>query len=249
MFIPSSSVSADEKVFTSRTIGAKFVLIQAGTFMMGAPKGEELFKNEHQHLVTISKPFYMMTTEVTQGQWRKVMENNPSRFKDCGDDCPVEQISWNDVQLFIKKLNKIEGTSKYRLPTEAEWEYAARAGTTTHFYWGNDEDCSMANYGSIWAEQCKGKNPGRTMKVGSFSPNAWGLYDMHGNVWEVVQDHYGEYPVGHVTDPTGPSSGDFRVDRGGSWSHEASKCRSATRSPNAPDGRHDVLGFRLVRDK
>jgi len=127
------------KEFTSPTLGAKFVRIPAGTFTMGSPSSERgRTINETQHQVTISKPFYMQTTTVTQGQWKAIMGNNPSNFSSCGDDCPVEKVSWNDVQDFIGKLNQREGTDKYRFPTEAEWEYAARAGTKTPF---NTGDC------------------------------------------------------------------------------------------------------------
>ena len=123
------------ETFTSPTIGAKFVIVPAGSFTMGSPAGEYgRGDDERQHQVTISKPFYLQTTEVTQGQWQQVMGNNPSYFNHCGAGCPVEQISWNDVQEFIRKLNSQEGVDRYRLPTEAQWEYAARAGTTTKFH-------------------------------------------------------------------------------------------------------------------
>lgn len=147
LFIPDPYLAADEKIFTSPVIGAKFILIPSGTFKMGSPSEEpERGSDETQHQVTISKPFYMQATLVTQGQWKKVMSNNPSYFKNCGNDCPVEQVSWYDVQEFITKLNSIEGTNKYRLPTEAEWEYAARAGTTSLFYTGNCLSTDQANY-------------------------------------------------------------------------------------------------------
>ena len=172
--------------------------------MRGSPENEpDRSRNETQYKIKISKPFYMQTTEVTQGQWKKVMGNNPSGFKDCGDDCPVEQVSWNDAQEFIKKLNQMEGTNKYRLPTEAEWEYAARAGTTTPFYTGNCLSTDQANYnGNYPLTGCpKGQFREKTMRVGSFEPNAWGLYDMYGNVWEWCQDWFDDYtwrepPVG-----------------------------------------------------
>jgi formylglycine-generating enzyme required for sulfatase activity len=245
---PSSKSPGDQETFKSTVMGGKFVLIPAGTFMMGAQIREtEADGNETQHQVTISRPFYMQTTEVTQGQWKMVTGNNPSHFISCGDECPVEQVSWNDAQKFIRKLNTMEGTDKYRLPTEAEWEYAARAGTTTRFYWGNRDDCSRANYGNGFSPECKGTNPGKTMKVGSFAPNAWGLYDMHGNVLEWVQDWKGNYPAGNATDPQGPASGLVRVFRGGSWIDDAKSCRSAVRGVSDPDSRYDLLGFRLLR--
>ncbi len=238
------------KIFVSPTLGAKFVLIPAGTFTMGSPSNEPGRDNdETQHRVTLSKPFYMQTTEVTQGQWKAVMGNNPSYFKNYGDDCPVEQVSWNDVHEFIRILNQREGTDKYRLPTEAEWEYVARAGTTTPFHTGNCLSTDLANsQGFLPLSGCpRGRDRERTIRVGSFPPNDWGLYDMHGNVREWVQDWTGNYPNAHVTDPTGPSGGIFRVIRGGGWFYDARRCRSAIRDFNAPDYRDDSLGFRLAR--
>jgi len=249
LFISDSSPAADDKVFTSAAIGAKFVLIPAGTFSMGSPPNEPgRGSNETLHQVTISKPFYMQTTLVTQGQWKKVKGGNPSNFKKCGDDCPVENVSWNDVQDFIKKLNQLEGDNKYRLPTEAEWEYAARAGTTTPFFTGNCLSTDEANYdGNYPLTDCpKGKFRGKTVRVGSFTANAWGLYDMHGNVFEWCQDWYGDYPSGEVTDPSGPSAGSGRVLRGGHWRTHARYCRSAYRDAITPDSRNDIVGFRLV---
>ncbi len=239
--------------FTSPTLGAKFVLIPAGTFMMGSPGNEPGRDNdETQHQVTISRPFYMQTTEVTQGQWKRVMGNNPSHFRNCGDDCPVEQVSWNDVQNFIRRLNQLEETDKYRLPTEAQWEYAARAGTTTPFHTGSCLSSEQANYDGNYPQPgCpKGGFRQTTVRVGSFSPNAWGLHDMHGNVWEWVQDWKGDYPSGSVTDPEGPSSGSRRVNRGGSWDKIARYCRSAVRgNRDYPSKIYLYLGFRLLRTR
>jgi sulfatase modifying factor 1 len=175
------------------------------------------------------------------------MGNNPSLFKHCGDDCPVEQVSWKDCQEFIRKLNQM--TSKqFRLPTEAEWEYACRAGTTTSFNTGKCLDADQANYrGDFPMPGCgKGPNRGKTMPVASFKPNAWGLYDMHVNVWEWCQDWYDDYPDGSVTDPVGPSSSGYRIRRGGSWFDFARDCRSAHRYWFTPDTRYDILGFRLA---
>ena len=240
-------VPFSEFTFTN-SLGMTFNLIPAGTFMMGSPADEpERYSNETLHQVTLTKSYYMQTTEVTQGQWREVMGSNPSYFTSCGDDCPVERVSWNDVQAFITELNK-RGEGTYRLPTEAEWEYAARAGTTTPFYTGNCLSTNEANYdGGFPLTGCpSGVYRGKTVPVASFAPNAWGLYDMHGNVWEWVQDWYGSYPSGAVTDPTGPSSGSFRVFRGGSWVSTAGYCRSANRFLSNPDYRFDDGGFRLV---
>jgi len=235
----------------TNSIGMKFVYIQPGSFMMGSPESEpKRDDDEKQHKVRLTKGFHMQTTEVTQGQWKAVMGSNPSGFKDCGNDCPVEQVSWNDVQKFIKKLNKKEKSDKYRLPTEAEWEYAARAGTSTAFSFGKCLSTDQANYdGRYPLKNCpKGEYRRKTLPVASFAPNAWGLHDMHGNVWEWCQDWYGEdYPSGAVTDPGGPSTGSVRVLRGGSWRNGAGYCRAAVRYRDTPDVRFRSIGFRLVR--
>ena len=242
---PSES---EQKITNS--IDMIFVYIRPGTFRMGSPSDEPgRNNNETQHQVTITKPFYMQTTEVTQGQWRAIMGNNPSYFSNCIDGCPVENVSWNDTQEFIRRLNQKEGGSIYRLPTEAEWEYAARAGTSTPFNTGNCLSTDQANYnGNYPLFGCsKGLYREKTIRVGSFSPNAWGLYDMSGNVWEWCQDWKGDYPSGSVTDPAGPLSGSSRVNRGGGWGGNAKNCRSASRGGSAPGGRGSGIGFRLSR--
>jgi formylglycine-generating enzyme required for sulfatase activity len=251
-----------QKTITN-TIGMKFVLIPAGSFTMGSQLSPEevaksyggkaeYFKDEHPpHSVKITKPFYLQTTEVSQAQWKRVMGDNPSYFKDCGDDCPVEKVSWVDAQEFISKLNQMEGTNKYRLPTEAEWEYACRAGTTTPFFTGDCISTDQANYnGNYPGENCpKGQYREKTVKVGSFQPNAWGLYDMHGNVYEWCQDWYdGDYPSNSVVDPKGPDDGEKRVLRGGSWFITAWIIRSAYRGWYIPDYRNNGYGFRVARD-
>jgi formylglycine-generating enzyme required for sulfatase activity len=231
------------------SLGMIFVLVPPGSFRMGSPANEAgRNSDETHHRVTISEPFYMQTTEVTQRQWREVMGNSPSYFKGSGDECPVEQVAWNDVQEFIRRLNHMFETSKYRLPTEAEWEYACRAGTDTQFFFGNCLSTDDANYdgnypmsGCAAGEDRKGPVP-----VGSFSPNAWGLYDMHGNVWEWCQDWYGALSDGDAADPTGPSSGFGRTNRGGSWFDTARSCRSAYRYNHDPNSRYNYLGFRLA---
>ncbi len=177
--IPAASVLAGDTITKSlvNSIGQKFVLIPAGSFMMGGPVNE-LHRSDAespQHRVTISKPFYMQTTEVTQGQWKGVMGHNPSHNRPCCD-CPVENVSWDAVQEFIRLLNVSEDTGKYRLPTEAEWEYACRAGSTTTWCFGDDE-ARLGEY-AWYSDNCRETHP-----VASKKPNAWGLYDMHGNVW------------------------------------------------------------------
>jgi formylglycine-generating enzyme len=178
-----------------------------------------------------------------------VMGSNPSYFGNGGEECLVEGVSWDDCQSFIKKLNQMEGKDLYNFPTEAQWEYACRAGMRTPFFFGNCLSTDEANYdGNYPYSGCsKGKCRTETTPVYSFWANAWGLYDMHGNVWEWCRDWYGDYPKGSVTDPVGPSSGDFRVIRGGSWDDYARYCRSAYRDYFSPDDRDGYLGFRLLR--
>ncbi len=192
------------------------------------------------HLVRISQPFYLGTCEVTQAQWQEVMENAPSHFM--GDpNLPVENVSWDDVQEFIHRLNERENHTEYRLPTEAEWEYAARAGSTMAYSFG-DDSVRLGEY--AWYAENSG---GRSHVVGQLEPNAWGLYDMHGNIWEWVQDWYAEYLSEMLTDPYGPASGSFRVFRGGSWNNRARYCRSSFREGDVPDHRGNDLGFRLLK--
>jgi formylglycine-generating enzyme required for sulfatase activity len=222
------------KSFTNST-GMKFVYINPGSFTMGSINGDSDEKPVHK--VKISRGFYMQTTEVTQGQWKTIMGDNPSHFKSCGDSCPVESVSWDDAQNFIKKLNQKEGKT-YRLPTEAEWEYACRAGSDSDYANGNSLDVIGWYYG----------NSGRTThSAGQKKANNWGLYDMHGNVWEWCNDWYADYSVGQVTDPSGSVSGSLRVYRGGSWDSYASGCRSAVRGRLTPGYRFVHLGLRLAR--
>jgi formylglycine-generating enzyme required for sulfatase activity len=236
------------------SIGMEFVLIPAGRFMMGGNFSPEetakkygrnarYFKREHpQHKVTISKPFYLQSTQVTQSQWEKIMGNNPSGFEDCGDNCPVENVSWDDAQDFIRRLNEKEATVKYRLSTEAEWEYACRAGTTTEFSFGDGVD-KLEDY--AWYNNI---SEDITHPVGQKIANPWGLYDMHGNVWEWCQDWYGDYPSNPVVDPQGLDKSDRRVLRGGSWFDGTRSPRSAFRERSFPYDRDDSFGFRVARD-
>jgi len=206
------------------------VLIRPGTFTMGSDEGGD----ERAHQVTLTKPFYLGKYEVTQEQWQQVMGGNPSVFK--GAKNPVENVSWDDCQEFMGKLRKKVPGEAFRLPTEAEWEYACRAGTTGEY--AGDLD-AMAWYDS--------NSGGKTHPVGGKKPNAWGLYDMHGNVWEWCADGYGDYPNGAATDPNGPNTGSIRVLRGGSWFHVGALCRSALRRWFTPVIRFDRVGFRFDR--
>ena len=254
-----------QKIKIMNSLGMEFIYIQQGTFMMGSPPNESgRYDDEKQHRVTLTKGFYMQITEVTQGQWKEVMGRNPSYFKNCGDDCPVEGVSWSDVQQFIRELNQREGSGTYRLPTEAEWEYAARGRAETPFSFGRCLSADQANYdGNYPLSECsKGRDRHRTMPVASLLANSLGLHDMHGNVWEWCQDWYGDYPSGSVTDPSGPSGGSIRVRRGGGWNSGARRCRSADRGGGygygdfdnrwgifvSPSGRLDDIGFRLLRN-
>lgn len=217
----------------------EFVWCPPGTFMMGSPGFWSKFLfGETQHEVTLTSGFWLGKYPVTQAQWEKVMGNNPSGFKG-NRQRPVEQVSWDDCQAFLKMINSLEKTA-FRLPTEAEWEYACRAGTTTAYCFG-DDPAQLDDY--AWYTN---NSSSQTHPVGQKRPNAWGLYDMHGNVWEWCQDWYGDYLKGAVTDPTGPTSGSYRVNRGGSWYGDPWDCRSARRGRNAPEDRGLNLGFRLA---
>ncbi len=254
-----------------------FVPVSAGSFTMGSPKTEkDRDSDETPHKVTISKPFEISTTEVTQWQWFVVMGTNPSRFQEeehcqesymeqdgvsmCADH-PVERVSWEDVQEFINEYNRRAREShgdkyEYRLPTEAEWEFAARggakAGTKTAYSFG-DNPSELQNYGWYSGNSRSGKQSRQSRSVGLLSPNPLGLYDVHGNVWEWVEDWYEEeyskpwYDFGPVTDPRGPKNGSNRVIRGGGWYNYARGLRSSNRFNVRPGNRWDFIGFRLVR--
>jgi len=274
---PVATQPQTETVHTEPQTGAEFVYIPPGEFMMGSPEDEPgRFDDEILHRVRLTRGFYMQTTQVTVGQWRAFVKNtgfksqaeteggaygwtgsdwelNKKYYWDKPgfsqtDAHPVTCVSWNDAQAFITWLNKNRSMEQYRLPTEAEWEYACRAGTDKPFYFGGCLSKDQANYnGNYPLESCpKGKYRKKTVSVASFLSNAWGLYDMHGNVWEWCQDWYGDYPTGPVTDPMGPLFGSDRVSRGGSWINYAPYCRSADRYRDPPDYRSSNLGFRLV---
>jgi formylglycine-generating enzyme required for sulfatase activity/predicted Ser/Thr protein kinase len=224
--------------------GIVFRLIPAGTFVMGSPDEEENRRdNEVQHTVTLTRPFYCGKYQVTQPQWAQVMETNPSNSENGGQDAPVEQVSWDDCQSFVKKLCLMDGVPKatYRLLTEAEWEYACRAGSTRSYCFG-DDDSGLGDY--AWYYDNSGS---QTHPVGQQNANAWGLYDMHGNVWEWCQDWHGDYASRSVVDPRGPASGVYRVVRGGSYIDGADECRSESRDGTLDDCCHKHLGLRLAR--
>ncbi|MEZ0367644.1 MAG: SUMF1/EgtB/PvdO family nonheme iron enzyme, partial [Candidatus Sericytochromatia bacterium] len=227
--------SSDE---VRNSLGMKYRLIPAGTFLGGSPDDEAgRFYNESSHQVSLTEPFYMQTTEVTQGQWEAVMGTNPSNFK--GDiDLPVEQVSWEDVQGFISRLNS-RGDGTYRLPSEAEWEYAARARSRGPYACGASCLDDMG-----WYDENSGN---KTHPVAQKSANAWGLYDMHGNVSEWAQDWFGDYSTASQTNPRGAGTGWARVIRGGNWNSSAKSARSAFRGYVMPDISDKALGFRLVR--
>ena len=218
-------------------VSLEMILIPAGKFMMGSPASEKGHTDcETQHEVTLTKPFYMGKFAVTQEQWEAVMGVNPSYSKNAKN--PVTDVSWEDCQEFIKKLNGIT-KGKYRLPTEAEWEYACRAGTSTAYSFGAKIIPPDANY--------NGSKIGKPLAVGSYKPNAFGLYDMHGNIFEWCEDWKADYPKGAVTDPKGPAKGEDRVLRGGSFLSLGSVARSSTRLNLSPTGRYYSRGFRLAR--
>lgn len=214
-----------------------FVKIPAGEFKMGSEKGDA--NEKPVHMVRISQGFEMGQYPVTQSQWEAVMGSNPSEFK--GPDRPVNRVSWEDVQEFIGRLNEREEEVTYRLPTEAEWEYACRAGSATEYFFGDDAG-QLGDY-AWYGDNAEGE----THPVGQKKPNVWGQYDMHGNVWEWCQDWFGGYSKEPLTNPTGPASGSGRVIRGGGWIGAAANCRSSCRIGGDPGARIDILGFRLLR--
>ncbi len=215
--------------------GIEFQALPAGEFQMGSDNG---YDNERPiHRVVISKPFQMGKCQVTQGQWQAVMGCNPSYFT--GDDrLPVEQVSWEDIQQFAARLNVLNDGFHYRLPTEAEWEYAARTGEPA------EKTDGIGEY--AWYADNSG---GKPHPVGTKGPNAWGLHDMFGNVWEWIQDCYdpGYYAASAVQDPAGPAAGTGHINRGGAWGSAADFCRSSFRIGCQADARYNITGFRLVR--
>jgi formylglycine-generating enzyme required for sulfatase activity len=267
--LPQNPKAGERKVVKIKGVDFAFRYCPAGTFMMGSPKNEKNRgdnDNEPQHEVQLTQGFWLGETEVTQEQWGEVMKDNPSRFK--GRKLPVERVSWNDCQKYIEQLNDNapEGY-KFALPTEAQWEYACRAGSKAAYCFGDDVE-KLSDY--AWY---RANNDGEPHEVGGKKANAWGLHDMHGNVWEWCSDLYDKYygnsqleknltPAGKnlygedlpkeqlivktAVDPTGASSGVRRVPRGGSWCDFVEGCRSAFRLSYAPESSDRALGLRLA---
>jgi len=233
---PSTQPAKELTIDLGNKVTMKLVLIPSGKFMMGS------LEDGPQREVTISKSYHMGMYDVTQEQYEQVMGKNPSSFK--GAQNPVEQVSFDDAIEFCKKLSQKTGKT-VRLPTDAEWEYACRAGSTTRFSYGVDNDYSkLVDY--AWYQK---NSENKTHPVGQKKPNDWGLYDMHGNVWQWCSDWYANsYANANRTDPTGPASGTYRVLRGGGWDSSPGGCRSVNRTGFAPDYRYGIIGFRVVVD-
>jgi formylglycine-generating enzyme required for sulfatase activity len=250
----SGSLVPDRKPISERdvpepftnSIGMKFVWIPPGSFVMGSPNGEKARRgDELQHKVRLTKGFYMGVHLVTQEEWQSVMGDNPSHFK--GEmNLPVEQVSWEDCQEFVKKL-RAKDSKRYRLPTEAEWEYACRAGTTTPIYFGETISTDQANYHGdfVYGNGKQGLNRQKTTPVNQFPPNAWGLCDMNGNVCQWCQDRYGNHPQKDVVDPQGDTTKTARVFRGSAFYLCPDYCRSASRGSYEPALRFNYIGLRL----
>jgi uncharacterized protein (TIGR02996 family) len=237
------------------SVGMEFARIPAGTFLMGAVKTEKEHRNDERprHAVTISRPFYLALFPVTQREYQQVMSDNPSHFDDLPKH-PVEEVDWNEAVEFCRRLSELSAERAagrvYRLPTEAEWEHACRAGTTSPFWMGGPPSSTEVNYDGnyTYGGVAHGPYVGRTTPVGLYPPNPFGLYDVHGNVWEWVQDwhdrdYYAESPA---VDPTGPASGSLRVQRGGSWDCIAAYCRAAHRHGDPPERSDHFTGFRVA---
>ena len=237
----SPAIGQQPKAITN-SIGMKLVLILPGSFTMGSPIEEVGRQDETQHLVTISNWYYLGVYEVTQGEYEKITGESPSGFK--GAKKPVEIVNWDNAVSFCKKLSEIpeekEAGRTYRLPTEAEWEYACRATSGTAYSFGDSSE-SLAEY--AWFGEGLG---GNTHPVGERKPNRWGLYDMHGNVCEWCKDEYALYESGAATDPQGPRGDSYRVLRGGCCCIDSGCCRSAARNSNNPWNRVNYYGFRVA---
>jgi formylglycine-generating enzyme required for sulfatase activity len=249
--------NVEETIEAANGVTMTFVLVPPGKFRMGSPRSEDEREgytdaDETLHEVTLTEPFYLGKYEVTQEQYEALTGKNPSQFR--GAERPVEQVNFEEareygINLTIRRLDK----HVYRLPSESEWEYSCRGGRPSSNPFGIGDGRSLSSRESNfdgnfpYGGADKGENLKETCKVGSYNPNALGLYDMHGNAWEWCMDWYGKYPPKDVANPTGPEEGSNRVIRGGSWGSHAAGCRSAYRSRFSPNGRHSPLGFRVAR--
>jgi formylglycine-generating enzyme required for sulfatase activity len=232
--------------------GMVFLHVAPGRFRMGSgPEEKGRQEDETPHEVVLTRGFYLGRHEVTRAEWTAVMGRDPSQVRGCGPRCPVETVSYLSIQEFIERLDKLSPDgSRFRLPTEAEWEYACRAGTSTPFSTGGNLTTEQANYDGRYPYEGHppGRYLGRPAPVGSYLPNPWGFHDLHGNVWEWCEDRYGPSPAGEVRDPRGPDTGGRRVIRGGSWYFDANSARCALRYTHAVSDLGFSLGFRLVRE-
>jgi len=237
-------------------LGMEFIKIKKGRYLMG--DYENLKDSEILHEVSIKYDYWLGKTEVTQAQWQKIMGNKelhpkkPSPFRNSNPDYPIVSVSYFDIELFLDKLNELSIEYQFRLPTEAEWEYACRAGTKTPFSFGEILNDSLANYNSkiISKYTIKGSFLESPAPVGSYPPNQWGIYDMHGNVWEWVSDWYAApYTTDKVANPTGPNEGKEKVIRGGSWYFGAENLKSSYRRTHEPNLWGFSIGFRIICEK
>jgi formylglycine-generating enzyme required for sulfatase activity len=232
-------------VYVEPATGMRFVEVPAGHFVMGSPESEvDREAQETRHDVILSHAFWLGQYEVTQEQWRRVMGTAPSHFAGAAANLPVENVNWFEVGEFLRRLAAISPGNRFRLPTEAEWEYACRGGTRTAFASGEGLTPADANIAATPETAAAGK----TMPVGSFAPNAWQIYDLHGNVWEWTADEYCPYAGGPVTDPTPGCGAALKVIHGGSWRFLADSARCALRYTHRPQDRGPSLGFRIVRE-
>ena len=253
----SININKDFTVLKEPVTGLEFVLIYKGSFYMGNPLDTNNIGGAVPHIVTISNNFWLSRTEVTLEQWQKVMgkkefhPEKPNPFSNENLRYPAVCVSYFDVQDFLKRLEELSPGYKFRLPTESEWEYACRAGTRTNFSFGNMLNDSLANYNAYYPSEFSvlGQNVEHPNPVASYPPNQWGLYDMHGNVWEWVSDYYAPYSGKNEVDPKGPQKGEGKVIRGGSWYFSADKARSYHRGCHKPNLWGFSIGFRIVCEK
>jgi len=272
--VTDGAAAADAMVETDAAVPGTWVTVKAGAFSMGSPAAEPCRDaDEAAHQVTLTRDLLVSATETTQGQYRALMGKSPAFHGACGDACPVEWVTWHEAAAYCNALSALKGLSAcyscsgaadktrcalfgsgqpaacrgFRLPTEAEWEFVARAGTATAFYSGGISSCMTTDAGAGAIAWYKVNASGLTRKVKGLKANALGLYDMSGNVYEWTGDWYGPYPAGAATDPAGPSTGTERVFRGGAYYFNAEHARSANRERFAPDKRLTFVGFRCVR--